>query len=218
MKIEEAEQIIINTKNQFLIGSIISELAVATPQIVYRSADIIANVGNDLLASVQLIGTWDLVRQSEGQNIEARFGLDVQGEKINIFALCSHANLGPGYAAREGDLGVAIETLKAQETMALRKSLGRLVDAAGGLLIVDADGFMDRKGDGPSILARGVVQETAPETTYRFSAVMMHVGKPDKVHLAQIQVARKGGHETEPGSNPFRYTHGFEMNPDYVPM
>lgn len=191
MSPEIAEEVLGASGNSILIGQLIARLAVKTPDILYRSQDILDNIGNDLLANAFTLAAADHLRTDKDEGCQAHWRTDTDGEEeINLFTeFCRARYLEPNTE----DFAEAIEVISALEPDVLRKVLGRLVDKAGGLFILQPTVFEGLEGQGAEILMSAGRKEIDPECAFRFSACVMTAGDPGHIFVLRMLCVREGG-------------------------
>ncbi|MEY8802166.1 hypothetical protein AB9K35_17955 [Leisingera sp. XS_AS12] len=191
MSPEIAEEVLGASGKSILIGQLIARLAVKTPGIIYRSQDVLDNIGNDLLASAFTLAAADHLRTDKEEGCQAHWRSDTDGEEeINLFTEFCRAR----YPEPDTeDFAEAIEVISALEPDVLRKVLGRLVDKAGGLFILQPNVFDGLEGQGAGFLMSSGRTAITPQSAFRFSACVMTAGDPDRIFVLRMLCVREGG-------------------------
>lgn len=218
-KVKMAEATLTSQCPHLLLGSIIAELAPATPGVIYRSQDVLDGIGSKELAAGFTFASWDFMT-AEGQGgVQGRAAFTISDESVSVHILCPTSILAAEITARSPDVSDAVDVLKRLGPEDLRPVLSRLIDFAGGIMVLGRDDMDPTyKGRGLEFLAATVQQGIQPACAFRFASVIFIAGEPDRIMVSQMVGVREGGPEPEEGRSPFRFDMNFELNPDYVAL
>ena len=189
MSPEEAERMIGETGDAALIGPLIASLAPATPGVIYRSQDILDGIGHELLATAFTYLAFEhVLNEPEGGQTSEWVSTTDTLEEMRLFTELSPQTLDIG-----SDHAAASAVIAGLRPEILRKVLGRLVDRAGGLIILQPDTFLELRGKSPGLMMSIGQDVIAPGRSFAFAAHVLMAGKPHRVHLLRALCARQGG-------------------------
>lgn len=186
---EAAEQMIGDTKDPIFIGAVISRLAQNTPGVFYRSQDLLDHIGNEVLASGFTFIALVLMKE-DAVTSRAMKWRSVAGSAEYMEM---HADMDIFDTDLPRTHSDAIFVLEALEPELLRKALGRLVDRAGGTIVLQPDSFPKLEARGIGVMMGAGRDQLAPARSFRFRALAFMSGTPERACDLRMLCAREGG-------------------------
>lgn len=194
---EMAEQVIGDTESPIFIGAVIARLAEKTPGVFYRSQDLLDHIGDEVLASAFSFGALVLMKEDAVTSRAMQWkSVDGAPEHLEL-----HAHMDIFETEQPRDHGDAIQALEALEPEVLRKVLGRLVDRAGGTIVLQPDSFPKLEARGIGLMISACRDQLAPATSFRFRALTLMSGAPERACDLRMHCAREGGPVPRDGEN-----------------
>ncbi|MFG6080405.1 hypothetical protein ACEUZ9_000961 [Paracoccus litorisediminis] len=212
MSIDNAEFIVANAGSRIVVGSVAAELAGITSVKFYQSADVHLSVPDSKLRIAVTMACWDFARELEQVNVNMVSKITTHGEPIRILTSCPSGKVDPGEL--DSEFLEAVNLLSEQDAEHVAHTVKRLLDAAGGLTVINEAGWPEMAGKGLETVATTSRQSIKPMSTQNFGSLAFIAGRGEWVTAVQILISRQGGPEPLKGTNPFPILPDFTMNPE----
>ncbi|MBW3243456.1 hypothetical protein KUV57_12350 [Epibacterium sp. DP7N7-1] len=189
MSPEMAEQVIGDTEDPIFIGAVIARLAKKTPGIFYRSQDLLDHIGDEVLSSAFSFSALVLMKEDAATSRSMHWqSVDADAERLDVYAKMTNFK-----TEQPRNHQGAISALEALAPELLRKILGRLVDRAGGTIVLQPDSFPRLEERGIGVMMGACQDQLSPAKSFRFRALTFMSGVPEHACDLRMLCAREGG-------------------------